>query len=223
MKNYLENCKENLLEYSLEKEDYKIALKEWYFNDEVIDNNEYFDTDVSKPSCELCEQEDLRWQFVIINVNNNNQLKVGSSCIKQFDVVLIDKNGNKIYGKERNAKINKLITKQHINSSNKTTFQALDELCKINKGLERNNLFIECWTELKVNGTVEPKKGLFLINNFIEYGVDYSNLDFKIDLQKKICVEQIKKMSKNTYLLIRPYINLKKQEYFDKYMDIKCT
>jgi len=219
MKQYLENCKKNLLEYSLEKEDYETALKEWYFNDEVIDNNEYLDANLPKPSCELCEREDLRWQFVIINTNNGNQLEVGSSCIKQFDVVLIDKNGNKIYGKERNSKINKLITLQRINSSNKITFQVLSELCKANKSLEQNKLFIECWTELKVNGTIEPKMGLFLIKNFIENGIDHANLDLRIDLQKRKCDEQIKKMPKNAYMQIRPYINSKKWEYYDKYFE----
>ncbi|MDR0473377.1 MAG: hypothetical protein LBH43_06875, partial [Treponema sp.] len=86
MENYSEKCKENLLEYSLEKENYETALNEWYFYNEVIDNNEFVDINVAKPSCELCEHEDLRWQFVIYNINNKNQLKVGSSCIKQFNI-----------------------------------------------------------------------------------------------------------------------------------------
>ena len=102
MKQYLEKCKNKLFALSLEKNDYDEALKEWYFLDEVIDNNEYFDLNVSRPSCELCEHEDLRWQFIIYNANNNNQLKVGSSCIKLFNVALLDENGNKIYDKERN-------------------------------------------------------------------------------------------------------------------------
>jgi len=187
--------------------------------DEVIDNAEYFDPNLPKPSCELCEREDLRWQFVIINTNNGNQLKVGSSCIKQFDVALIDKNGNKIYGKERNSKINKLITLQRINASNKITFQALSELCKTNKSLEQNKLFIECWTALKVNGTIEPKMALFLINSFIEHGIDHTNLDLKIDVQKRKYDHQIRKMPKNAYLLIRPYINSKKWEYYDGYFE----
>ena len=217
MKNYLENCKKNLLKNSFEKMDYEKALNEWHFYNEVIDNNSIYDINGLKPSCELCEREDLRWQFVIFNVNNNNQLKVGSSCIKQFNVALMDNYGNKIYGKERNSKVNKLINLQRINSSNKMTFQALDELCKLNKSLECNNIFIECWTQLKVNGTIEPKMGLFLLNNFIEHGIDRNKLDMKIDIQKRKCFEQIKNMSKNTYLLIRQFINSKKWEYYDKH------
>ena len=221
MKNYTENCKKNLLEYSHEKMNYITALKEWYFNYEVIDNNEYFDVNVSKKSCELCEREDIRWQFTIINIYNNNQLKVGSSCIKQFDVVLVDKNGNKIYGKERNKMINKLIDLHRISSSNKLTFLTLNELCKANKSLEFNNYFIDCWTELKVNGTIEPKKVLFLINNFIDYGIGYKDLDLRIDLKKRKYVEQIKSMSKITYTKIRPFINDRKWEYYDKYFEDK--
>jgi hypothetical protein len=217
---YIENCKNNLLEYSFEKSDYAIALEEWYFYDEVIDNNEFMETSVSKPSCELCEREDLRWQFVIYNHNNNNQLKVGSSCIKQFNVALLDKNGTKIYGKERNSKINKLIEIQRINSSNKMTFLALDELCKINKNIGQNNLFIDCWAQLKVNGKIEPKMALFLVNNFAVNGVDFSKIDMKIDLQRKKCIEQVNNMTKNAYVSIRLYMSDKKREYYDNYFKI---
>ena len=203
MKQYPENCKKNLLEYSFEKENYDTALNEWYFFNEIIDNNEYFENNLSRPSCELCEREDLRWQFVIYNVNNNNQLKVGSSCIKQFNIALMEKNGNKIYGKNRNSKVNKLITLARINSSNKLTFQALSELCKIKKDIEQNNMFIECWTQLKVNGTIEPKLALFLINIFIENNIDYSKIDMKIDIKRKKCKDQIKDMNKNSYDLIK--------------------
>jgi hypothetical protein len=221
MKIYLEKCKNNLLEYSIEKKDYNIALKEWYFFYEVIDNNELFEINVSRPSCELCEHEDLRWQFVIYNVNNNNQLKVGSSCIKQFNVALLDKNGNKIYGNERNSKINKLITLQRIKSSNKITFQKLNDLCKMKKDLEQNKLFIECWTQLKINGTLEPKLALFIINNFTECDIDYKDIDLKIDLQKRKSADQMNKMPKNVYMLLRPYLSSKKVDYYDIYFEGK--
>jgi len=203
MEKYSEICKKNLLKYSMENENYEIAINEWYFNHEVIDNNEFADENDSRPSCELCEHEDLRWQFVLYNVNNGNQLKVGSSCIKQFNIALLEKDGRKIYGKDRNSKINKLINLACINSSNKVTFQLLNDLCKINKNIEQNNMFIECWTHLKVNGSIEPKLALFLINNFIENNIDYTKIDMKIDVKRKICKDQIKKMNKNSFNLIK--------------------
>jgi len=212
MEKYSEICKKNLLKYSTEKENYEIAINEWYFNHEVIDNNEFADENISRPSCELCEHEDLRWQFVLYNVNNSNQLKVGSSCIKQFNIALLEKDGRKIYGKDRNSKINKLINLARINSSNKITFQLLNDLCKINKNMEQNNMFIECWTQLKVNGTIEPKLALFLINNFIENNIDYTKIDMKIDVKRKICKEQINKMSKNSYDLIRSLLEGKNEK-----------
>jgi Ca2+-binding EF-hand superfamily protein len=200
----------------MEKENYENAIKEWHFNYEVIDNNEFTDVNISRPSCELCEHEDLRWQFVIFNVNNNNQLKVGSSCIKQFNIALLEKDGRKIYGKDRNSKINKLIDSARINSSNKITFQLLNELCKINRNIEQNNMFIECWTQLKVNGTIEPNLVLFLINNFIENNIDYSRIDIKIDVKRKKCKDQICKMKKSSYVLIRLLLNEKTMKEYDK-------
>ncbi|MDR0321339.1 MAG: hypothetical protein LBI28_07530 [Treponema sp.] len=216
MENYSEKCKKNLLEYSLEKENYKIALNEWYFYNEVIDNNEFYDDNISRPSCELCEHEDLRWQFIIYNVNNKNTLKVGSSCIKQFNIALMEKDGKKIYGKDRNSKINKIITLAKINSSNKLTFQALSDLCKIKKDLEQNNMFIECWTQLKTNGTLEPKLALFIINNFIECGIEFTELDMKIDVKKGKCADQINKMPESSYNLIRTFLNDKKRKEYDR-------
>ena len=203
MEKYSEKCKKNLFGNSIEKENYEIAINEWHFHHEVIDNNEFIEMDTSRPSCELCEHEDLRWQFVIINENNNNKLKVGSSCIKQFNIALLEKDGRKIYGKDRDSKINKLINLARISSSNKETFKLLNELCKVNKNIEQNSMFIDCWTQLKVNGTIEPKLALFLINNLIESKIDYSNIDMKIDVRRKMCKEQLNKMNKDSYELIK--------------------
>jgi hypothetical protein len=215
MEKYQEKCRKNLLKYSLEKENYETALNEWYFNNEVIDNNEIIEKSRSTPICELCEHEDLRWQFILFNLHNNNQMKVGSSCIKQFNIALQEKDGRKIYGEDRNSKINKLINLTRINSLNKITFHLLNELCKINKDIEQNNMFIECWTQLKVNGAIEPKLALFLIKNFIESNMDYSKIDMKIDIKRKKCKEQIDKLNKKNYDLIKFLLNEKAREEYD--------
>jgi hypothetical protein len=90
----------------------------------------------------------------------------------------------------------------------------MNDLCKVNGNMEQNRIFIECWMQLKVNGMLEPNLALFLINNFIKYNIDYKNIDLKINSQKKYA-EQIKRMSKNAYALIRPFLNNKKWEQFD--------
>ena len=77
---------------------------------------------------------------------------------------------------------------------------------KCRKNLEQNNMFIECWTQLKVNGKLEPKLALFLINNFIECGVDYKKLDMKIDVRKKKCADQIGRMDESSYSLIKIFL-----------------
>jgi hypothetical protein len=94
----------------------------------------------------------------------------------------------------------------------------MNDLCKVNKNMEQNKMFIECWTQLKINGTLEPNIALFLINNFIEYNIKYKNIDLKINSQKKN-TEQIKKMKKTAYFLIRPFLNSKKWEQYDLYFE----
>jgi hypothetical protein len=89
------------------------------------------------------------------------------------------------------------------------------------KNLEQNNLFIECWTQLKVNGTLEPKLALFILNNFTECDIDYKDIDLKIDLQKRKSADQMNKMTKNVYMLLRPYLSSKKIDYYDIYFEGK--
>ena len=216
MEKYPEKCRKNLFFNSVEKENYDTAINEWYFHHEVIDNNEFIDMQESKPSCELCEHEDLRWQFVIYNINNNNQLKVGSSCIKQFNIALLEKDGRKIFGKDRDTKLNKLINLARIGSSNKLTFLALNELCRIKKEMEQNSMFIDCWTQLKVNGEIEPKLALFIVNNLIECGIEYEKLDMRINITKKKNIDQITKMNKDSYSLIKVLLNEKSIAKLDK-------
>ena len=204
---YSEVCAANLFRHSQEKENYEEALKEWFFYNEVIDNFSSREEKSSKYSCELCEHENLRWQFVIKNQKNNEQMKVGSSCIKQFNIALIDEKGRRILGRERNLKINKIIAQARIDSANKLTFKALNDLSKIDKSLEQNCRFIESWTQLKVNGTIEPKLALFLINNFIENGIEYQNLDMKIDVKKKKSKEQLKNMNEKSFSLVSVFLS----------------
>lgn len=83
----------NLLRLSEEKEDFSAAIKEWEHTGGIIDHH------TPKEICELCEHEDLRYQFEIKN-KLENVLWVGSKCIEKFDIKVYDKNGIEIQTKK---------------------------------------------------------------------------------------------------------------------------
>jgi hypothetical protein len=207
---------------SVEKDDYKKAIKEWYFTDEVIDNNEDGEIDEIRPSCELCEHEDLRWQFIIKNMNNNNYLKVGSTCIKQFDIVLIDKHGNKKYGDERDSNLERAINKKRAEAAFNNVLETLRTLWKKDKDTSWNKHIVICGKQWKCNGSLEPDKLAFIINRFNENSIKYKKLELKINLRKKIYKDQILEMERWKYLLIRPYIHSKPFiDHLDQYFENK--
>jgi hypothetical protein len=62
---------------------------------------------------------------------------------------------------------------------------------------------------------------LFVINNFIECGIEYKKLDMKIEVKKRKCADQINKMNENSYSLIRIFLNEKNREKYDKIINKK--
>lgn len=86
---WLENSARNLLPLSAEKENFAVAIKEWFYTDELI---EYDEPD---QICELCEKDGLRYHFKIKN-EIGNTLWVGSSCIEKFGITIYDEHGNEI-------------------------------------------------------------------------------------------------------------------------------
>lgn len=74
---WLAIAKKNLFEKSEEKNDFLQAVKEFVYID-LIDNQE------AQSSCELCNQPNIRYEYLVRNKNNGNELLVGSECIKKF-------------------------------------------------------------------------------------------------------------------------------------------
>jgi hypothetical protein len=88
---WLENAKKNLLPLSKEKQRLKYALKEWDYR------GKWEDYESCEATCQLCEQEELRYHFEITNKYTRKRLLVGSKCITRFGGVNVyDENGQLI-------------------------------------------------------------------------------------------------------------------------------
>jgi hypothetical protein len=216
MNQYIENARKNLLKYSEEKTDYIKAKNEWYFTDEIIDNNDFIEIDEIRPSCELCEHEDLRWQFTIKNDLNNNELKVGSTCINQFDIVLIDNNGNKIYGKERDQNVENAINKKRSDAEYNNVLERLRELWRKDKKTKYNKYIVMCGKYWKENKKLKPIMLAFIIFRFNENGIKYNNLKLKLESTGIENQWQLERMEKWKYDLIKCFLTQKKRLKYDK-------
>lgn len=74
---WMKRARKNLLEMSVEEDDFQKARKEWLYVG--LEDNENCDA-----KCELCDHEQIRYEYIIKNKLNNNTIIVGSDCIGKF-------------------------------------------------------------------------------------------------------------------------------------------
>lgn len=211
MNKWIETARNNLLIHSDEKTDYNLAKSEWYFNGVVIDNHEDLSYDEDRPSCELCEHENLRWQFRIENTLNDNFLYVGSTCIKQFDIKLIDNFGNEIFGTERDSEVNKIIRNSIKNIHHENVLQALRKLWKIDDP-DRRPIIENAAKQWKEDKSFSPKMLSFLVWRFKQNSIDFNSLNLKISIKKKIHKDQLIELEEWQYEHIHPFLSKAQQK-----------
>src|SRR5262245_59626827 len=87
---YSKRVQENILPRSVVDTLHE-AFKEWYCNGNTIDHEKPIET------CQLCEQEELRYHFEIQNQYTERTLWIGSRCILKFDIAVYE--GDKVLDK----------------------------------------------------------------------------------------------------------------------------
>jgi hypothetical protein len=85
------------------------AFEEWSFTDSTVDNEEPIE------KCELCEHEELRYQFEIRNAMTQKTLWVGSQCILKFNVSVFE-GGRRLSGDDSKRKLDRLMQKMRLES-----------------------------------------------------------------------------------------------------------
>jgi len=218
MNRWLDNAKRNLLEKSNNLENFQKAKEEWYFDGNVIDNNDEIDIDEERPSCELCEHEDLRWQFIIKNKVNENTLKVGSTCIKQFDIILIEKSGYISIGEERDKKIKKSISEKLKEAYFNNVLEALRNLWRKDK--ENRYIIEEAAKQWKEKNAFSPSMLLFLLFRFDINKINYEKLKFKLMTRSEKHKSQMEDLNKQRYMKIREYLSEIQKKYYDSYFRV---
>lgn len=146
------------------------AFKEWFFNENYEDHGEPIET------CELCGKEELRYHFEIENRHTEKTLWVGSHCILQFEVSVLEE-GKALPPTEAKKKLDKLIEKMCLDSC----IRALEELADS----ESNPILRSALEFYKRKKKLTPKFAFVVFWRLREHRIDHSPSFFRIDLKRK--------------------------------------
>ncbi|MDC7952292.1 hypothetical protein [Liquorilactobacillus mali] len=109
---WLQTATRNLLALSVNKSSFQKARNEWvYAGLEDNENSDY--------TCELCEHPDIRYEYTIRNINNENKMIVGSSCINKF-IDAFEEDNEAFYDENDN-----IVTKNRIKNDKKNYWKKI--------------------------------------------------------------------------------------------------
>ncbi len=182
MNHWMKTAKENLLRSSINKENFSEAKKEWQVTSRIFDNfGDDADFSETAPCCELCEHENLRWQFEIINTKNSLLLLVGSTCIKQFDIPIINEDLSTLTGEERDRTLQKRIDDQKKEKNHNEILEKLRKLWKKDKqNREKIEFIAKHW---KKENKFDPIDAYFIRSRLINLEIPLGNCRMEVNLR----------------------------------------
>ncbi|MDP2714439.1 hypothetical protein [Rheinheimera sp.] len=173
---WMENSIKNLIPLSAAN-DFKEALKEWEFTGEVIDHQ------IADETCELCEHEELRYHFEIINYLKLNHLWVGSSCILRFqEIVVYDESGMQLTdARTRKRELDRALKDKQVDIA----LQPLRILWKIDREYRK---YIEMSvSHFKSKGAFTPQNLVVLCEKMHKNDIKYQPSMFPVYLRTREC------------------------------------
>lgn len=178
MSTYPQRVRENILPLSV-AQSLPDAFLEWRFTERTIDHEEAIET------CELCEQEQLRYHFEIGNQENGNLLLIGSQCILRFNVAVYD-NGIRLSDAGVKRKLNKLIKQMHMQA-------CIAQLQRLAEA-ENNEILRNALSFYSGHGYLTPKFAFVVLWRLQENKIDHNPSFFKVSLIKDRYKRDLKEM-----------------------------
>lgn len=155
------------------------AFTEWPFTDNTVDHEQPIET------CELCGQQDLRYHFEIANHYTDATLWVGSHCILQFDVAVMEK-GRRLSPTEAKRHLTKLTQQMQLESCIRTLEQlAAKESNPILSGA------LDCYRK---NKKLTPKYAAVVFWKLQAFNVDHHPSFFQIELRRAQHIDDLRQM-----------------------------
>lgn len=182
--NWIERVKMNVLPVSNEKYNIRKALDEWVYEGSM------YDVEVADEICELCDQPNIRYQFEIVNVLNNNSLLIGSECITRFNISVIDQSGKKLSFEEAKKKVTKDRSRLVTEAKEKSVLNTLVALAAKDHKFNIEN-FIEYFKERKA---FTPNQLALLIWRLERANIDFKKSHFKLTIKRNREKDQLLKL-----------------------------
>lgn len=188
---YTQRVRDNIIPLSV-GETLPKAFEEWSFRDIILDHEYPTET------CELCDQESLRYHFQIRNALTGCTLWVGSHCILKFGLSVFD-GDRRLSASETQKKLDRL------------THQMRGESCV--KALERlataeiNPILNNALKYFRLNKNLSPKFAFVVLWRLQSNQIDHSPSFFKINLKRGKYQQDLQSMKLGHVHMIWPALS----------------
>ena len=170
------NAAKNIFPLSNEKANLGKALPEWEYRGVT------YDLETPQEICQLCDHEDLRYQFEINNKENGNSLLIGSECITKFSsITVLDEKGNALSITEAKQKVAKDRRKLITDAQTKSLLNSLVELAKKEEQFDISSFE----ADYKRRKAFTPKQLATLFWRFEKHQVPFNKSYFKIHIRRQ--------------------------------------
>jgi hypothetical protein len=206
MDNWLERVKKSIFPRSVETQDIRKALAEWFYTGET------YDLEFPSEDCELCGHPEIRYQFTICNRHTANELQIGSECITRFEIPAIDEKGVSLSSKETRKVVAKDRRKLITDAKERRMVQTLIELKR-----EENAFSIDSFiTYYKERGAFTPKQLAFLLWRLKVNAIEFRPSDFKLTIRRDREKEQLLSLEDFKIEAIWPCLSTSQRNFFQK-------
>lgn len=155
------------------------AFEEWAFTDETLDHEAPIET------CELCGQQELRYHFRIGNRYTGHHLWVGSHCILQFDVAVLE-HGRRLLPREAKRHLTKLTQKMQLEAC----INALTKLA----AREQSPILSGALDYYRRKKKLTPKYAAVVFWKLQQYSIEHHPSFFQVELKRQQHIEDLRHM-----------------------------
>lgn len=191
MRTYPQRVRDNILPLSVGST-LPEAFEEWSFTDNTVDHEEPIET------CQLCDQEELRYQFEIKNALTHKCLWVGSQCILKFNLSVFE-DGRRLSPSDSKKKLDRLMQQMRLQSC----INALQKLASS----EDNQILSNALAYYVKNKYLTPKYAFVVLWRLQRHRIDHSPSFFKVNLAKNKYKDDLREMLESRVHVIWPALS----------------
>ena len=191
MQTYPQRVRDNILPLSVGRT-LPEAFEEWSFTERTVDHEQPTET------CELCDQEELRYHFEIQNALTHKCLWVGSQCILKFNLSVFEE-GRKLSAADSKKKLDRLMQQMRLESC----IKSLQKLANS----ENNAILENALAYYQKNKYLTPKYAFVVLWRLQAQRIDHSPSFFKINLKKEKFKNDLRSMQPSHVHVIWPALS----------------